>query len=176
MGCLKKIIQHHKFINPIKNSVKVTTLSHHKNIVPLTRNRPLYIAQIESIVWAKYDVDNFDGIYLTGFLSYKNEIVSSGSFDFKVYAVSTDNNWSETLIVSKANVKLSDGKNVAHVTLADLGSLAFDGDFTIAVECVIPRQNRSFYKKIYVNHLGIYENVFRLKQDVEFLEITKKDE
>lgn len=176
MSCLKKIIQHHKFINPIKNSVNISTLPHHKNIVPLTRNRPVISAQTETILWAKYDVDNFDGFYITGFLSYKNEIVSSGNFNFNVYLISTDNNWTETLIVSKSNVKLSDGKNVAHIDLIDLGSIQLDGDFTIAIECEIPRQNQKFYKKIYVNHLGIYENVFRLRQDVEFLDITKVDE
>jgi hypothetical protein len=44
------------------------------------------------------------------------------------------------------------------------------------IQATIVRLGITYRDRIYVNHLGIFDNVTRLRGDVEFLEVTKKDE
>ena len=61
-------------------------------------------------------------------------------------------------------------------TLSAIGSIDFQGGDSIMIEATINRLSSVYRDRIYVNHLGIYDNVTRLRGDVEFLEVTKKDE
>jgi len=37
------------------------------------------------------------------------------------------------------------------------------------------RWGRTYKNKIYINHLGVYDSIVRLKNDIEFLDISKQD-
>lgn len=128
-------------------------------------------------VWAKFDGVNFDGIHAVAFLHDKNELIyTSATCLFRVWAISYDGTWTETFLTTKMGA-LSGNKWTANITQADLGSSTLlDGELTILIEAVITRQGKQYKNRVYVNHLGIYESFFRLKEEVEFLFVTKKDE
>ena len=46
--------------------------------------------------------------------------------------------------------------------------------YSVSVE--MSRKRFKFRKKIYVNHLGCFDSIIRLRQSVEHLEIEKVDE
>lgn len=94
---------------------------------------------------------------------------------FSVYLVSTDTTWTETLITDVVGT-LDGTRLTAELPQSLLGVIELDGEFTLAVKCTITRQGTNYTKKIYLNHLGVYESIFRLRQKVAFLDITKKDE
>ena len=123
------------------------------------------------ILAAKFNVNDFDGIfvYCSLYLNGKSRNVSN--VKFKISSVDITGTWVETLIAEEVSL---DGKLT--LSTADLLPAALDGDITLAIEASFNIRNKKYSKKIYVNHLGIYENVFRLRQDVEFLDITKEDE
>lgn len=128
-------------------------------------------------VLAKFAQDNFDGIHIKSYIEKDTEIMQSANHTFDIYTVATDSNWAETFVVSKAGTILPDGSFKCSVTASDFPpSISIDGELTLAIRTRCSRQNSKFAKKIYVNHLGIYDSVVRLRQDVEFLDITKLDE
>jgi len=126
--------------------------------------------------WAKFESQNFDGIQLIAGLYKTAKIRSIGSCTFRVYAISTDNNWSETLVATLTGTAMPDGRFKASVTESMFGSLYMDGEISLRIEVDITRQNKTFNDFFYINHLGIYGNVFVLRKDVKFLELTKMDE
>jgi hypothetical protein len=124
-------------------------------------------------VAAKFDTQNFDGINLMAELERDNQALQIGYGTFEVYSVSLDGNWTETLL-STVSGSLIGTKLVASLNASSLPEL--DGEVTLAIKCTINRQIDAYTKKIYVNHLGTYDSIVRLRQDVEFLDITKVDE
>jgi hypothetical protein len=44
------------------------------------------------------------------------------------------------------------------------------------IEATIIRLGLTYRERVYLNHLGIFDSVTRLKRDVDFLSISKKDE
>lgn len=126
-------------------------------------------------LWGKFDTVNFDGIQLMCYLHKKEEILQTSECTFKVYKVEP-NSWDESFLFENVGV-YSTNKFVLSVTQAQLGVTAeLDGDYTLAIEASIKRGTKAFKSKIYLNHLGVYDSIFRLRQDVEFLDITKVDE
>jgi hypothetical protein len=124
---------------------------------------------------AKFDSENFDGIHMISYLEKDSEILNIGTCTFNVYQVSVDSNWTETLITTVVGTTIAN-RSIAIVNQIDLNPTELDGEFTLAISCDLIRQGLKFTKKIYVNHLGVYDSIFRLRQDVEFLDITKVDE
>lgn len=175
MSYLKKIIQHHELINPLKNFLSNVVLANHQLIVPLTRNRKKEDFKIEPSLWVKFDAENFDGIQLIGFLNKNSEIISSANCTFTINTVSIDDLWTETIVTTVPGVNV-DNRFIVAVPSSSFGFLDLDGEVTLSVEMSIERMGITYKKKIYVNHMGIYDSIFRLKQDVEFLDITKVDE
>ena len=51
-----------------------------------------------------------------------------------------------------------------------------DGDTTLMIEGVAIRSGVTYRDRIYVNHLGVYDSIIRLRNAVDFLDITKLDE
>jgi len=132
--------------------------------------------EVDITLWAKFASDTFDGIHLIAFLEKDNFLLTPGSCTFNIYRVNTDSSWTETFLYSTTG-SLSGKKMIASATQANLGATAdLDGELTLAVEALISRAGKSFKRKVYVNHLGVYDSIFRLRQDVEFLDITKVDE
>jgi len=126
--------------------------------------------------WAKFETENFDGINLIAGLYKRARLRSSASCVFRVYAISVDSLWNETLVTSVNGTLMPDGKLKASIPEATFGALYLDGEISLRVEVDLNRQNKTFKEMFYLNHVGIYGNVFLLRKDVKFLELTKQDE
>lgn len=126
--------------------------------------------------WAKFNTNTFDGIQLIAWLeNTESNITPSANCVFKIYYVDVNNNWSQSLIHT-VNGTLNGNQWTAAPTQADLGlSNELDGERTLMIEVSLTKWNRVFNKRFYVNHLGVYDSIVRLRQEVDFLNITKKD-
>jgi len=131
-------------------------------------------SQITKIA-ARFDDNTFNNIQITAYLYDKEtaSIASGANCTFSVYKVVTPD-WTEQFIGSYVGTVLPSTYFYTTQTLSTLG-LDFLGGDTLMIEATIMRLGLPYRDRIYVNHLGIYDNVTRLRQDVEFLDITKKD-
>jgi hypothetical protein len=177
---IKSTLNNH-YVQPLKFCTKtplIITPSSSYNSILLTKKHKsciLSTANKEMILWAKFKTLDFDGINLIAFINKENKKKTIGSCNFKLFSVSTDDNWDEVLIHEE--LVTNPGKSAKlHIPQAILGSFELDGEFTVSVEAEIKIRDKTYKKKIYVNHLGVYDSIFRLQQDVEFLDITKVDE
>jgi hypothetical protein len=127
-------------------------------------------------LWAKFNTNTFDGIQMIAWLENKNkEETSSGSCEFKVYYLDASNNWNKTLIFTGSGSS-SGNKWIASPNQAALGiNNDLDGERTLLIEATLTKWGDTYTDKIYVNHLGIYDSFTRLKNDVDFLDISKQD-
>lgn len=126
--------------------------------------------------WAKFETENFDGINLICGLYKRAKLKSSASCVFRVYAISTDSLWAETFIGSVNGTLMPDGRLKASIPESMFGSIYLDGEVSLRVEVDLTRQSKVFKDVFYLNHVGIFGNVFLLRKDVKFLELTKMDE
>ena len=62
------------------------------------------------------------------------------------------------------------------INQATLSTNELSGFECYAIEVLALRRRKSFNKKIWFNHLGVYDSVIRLRHDVDRLEILKVDE
>jgi hypothetical protein len=127
-------------------------------------------------VWAKFNTSTFDGIQMIAWLEDKDkEIITTASCEFKVYYIDTTNNWDETLIFIGSGTA-SGLRWISSPSQSDLGSSnELDGERTIMIQATMLRWGRTYKNKIYINHLGVYDSIVRLKNDIEFLDISKQD-
>jgi hypothetical protein len=124
-------------------------------------------------IHAQFDSDLLDGIRIKAYVTNDIRTVPSVIPSISLYRVSM--NWSETLVATVIPSE-SNGIYTAYVDQLLLGSNELSGAETYAIYCIATIRQKKYRKKIYVNHLGIYDNVFRLRQDVDFIDITKVDE
>lgn len=132
-------------------------------------------SHMELKIHAFFDSDNFDGFRVKAWLDSNSKSLSFYMSAFDIYSVNI-NNWSETFITSKAATYSSDNTFIAHVTQSDIGSFETTGSEVYLIKVMGTRLRDKLGARAYFNHLGIYDSLFRLKQDVDFLDITKKDE
>lgn len=128
-------------------------------------------------VAAEFDTSDFDGMRIAAYLydTLNAGIDAAGSVVFNIYVVSGPQ-WVETLVTTVNGTVQPNNYFFADVPASSLGSIDLDGDPTIMIEAVVTRLSTVYRDRIYVNQLGIYDSFFRLKQEVEFLDITKLDE
>jgi hypothetical protein len=128
-------------------------------------------------VAAEFDTSDLSSIRLTSYLynAVSGGVDNSASCQFHIYKVSTPV-WSETLIHTVPGVLQYNSYWFADVDLTNLPSAELDGDTTLMIEVLVTRLSETYRDRIYVNHLGVYDSIVRLKNDVEFLDITKLDE
>lgn len=126
---------------------------------------------------AKFDEQSFNNIKVTAYLfDQQNGTVGNSSIcTFKIYSI-TGANWTETLLTTIPGAQLPNFYFYINPTITSLGTIDFQGGDSIMIEATVTRLSTVYRDRIYVNHLGIYDNVTRLRGDVEFLEVTKKDE
>ena len=177
-----KFTINNKYVQPLKlragRKLVICPNSDYNSILYTSKHRAAHPTRDYTFnLWAKFAQDNFDGFHIKSYLEKDSNITPSVNYIFKVYTISTDSNWAETLVSTKAGSALPDGSFKCHITPADLPStLDLDGEITIAIQATCSRWGKTFSKKIYVNHLGIYDSVTRLKQEIEYLDLTKLDE
>jgi hypothetical protein len=177
---LKKIthLNSCKYVIPIaQNSGRIVSLSsyYQTNLQKRTPNYPN--DNIEVFVYAKFNTQTFDGIQMIAWLENdKNQTISSGSCQFKVYYLDTANNWNQTLIFTGMG-SASGMKWIAAPDQTALGGSLnqLDGERTLLIEATLVKFGESYTNRIYVNHLGVYDSVVRLRNDIEFLDISKAD-
>ena len=164
-----RIMQNNNFIKPLKfGNIRQNVFV--KNVNPLTR-RP--VQNININLWAKFNAETFDGINVLGYLEELLIPLTGGEATFTLYSVSNDSLWNENFIAQKT-ILIPSKRFTTNFSEIETGQL--DGESTLAITLQIKMQNKVFNKKIYLNHLGIFDSLFRLKQEVEFLDLTKKDE
>lgn len=125
---------------------------------------------------AEFNKDSFDTIRFAGYLynPVTGAVDSSASVTFSVYLVTTPQ-WTETLVSTFAGANTFNNYYFADINTSTLTPIDFYGGDTIMVEAVAIRLGRTYRDRIYVNHLGIFDNAFRLKQSIDFLDISKQD-
>lgn len=126
---------------------------------------------------ARFNDTTFNHIQLIAYLyDPKNaSIASSVSPSFKLYKVQSPT-WTETLIATESAILLASNYWYNNLDLTTIPTFNFDGGDTLMVEATLIRSGVVYRDRIYVNHLGIYDSFVRLKQEVDFLDITKLDE
>jgi len=170
-----------KYSQPLKlktgRKLVLTPTADYNSILFTKRHKAFDPRSVKAKVWAKFNGQNFDGIHMVAGLYGDNERkLNSASCTFNVYYVDADNSWSESLVFT-GSAALLNGRWVLPATQNDLGpSNELDGERTIRVEATITRLGKEYKTSVYINHLGIFDSLFRLKEEVEFLAITKEDE
>lgn len=126
---------------------------------------------------AEFDKDDFDGMRIAAYLynPASGTVSSVATCTFNVFKVTTPT-WTEQLIASFAGALTYNSYFFKDVTSVQLPGVDLFGGDTIMIEAVVTRLSETYRDRIYVNHLGIYDNAFRLRQDVDFLDISKLDE
>lgn len=128
---------------------------------------------------AQLDTNTLDKIRIIGYLynPTTGAVDSSSGVTFTVYRVSdiTNPKWNDTLITTLNGTLQSNSYYFTDINVSALTGTSMDGDTTLMIEGVATRLGVTYRDRIYVNHLGVYESIIRLRQDVDFLNITKKD-
>lgn len=136
--------------------------------------------QKELKVAAQFDTNSFDKIRVIAYLYSKEtgNVSALSSADFSIYLVKdiTNPRWDEQLLTTSTSILQSNSYFFQEYNLTSLTGAELDGDSTLMIECRGKRLDKNYYNRIYVNHLGVYDSILRLRQDVDFLDIIKLDE
>lgn len=128
---------------------------------------------------AQLDTNSLDKIRLAGYLynPIHGSIDNSASVIFKIYKVADlmSPQWDDQLIETTNGVLQSNNYYFKEIQISALSGVNLDGDTTLMIEGVATRLGVTYRDRIYVNHLGVYDSIVRLRSDVDFLDITKKD-
>lgn len=132
-------------------------------------------AQVLKIA-AEFNKESFETIRFAAYLynPVTGSVDNAGTMEFRVHLVTTPN-WTDNLIHTFNGTQISNNYFYGDINLSTLSPIDFFGGDTIMIEAIATRLGRTYKDRIYVNHLGIFDNAFRLKQDIEFLDITKQD-
>jgi len=169
------------YVQPLKlktgRKLVISPNVNYNSILFTKKHRAFDPKTIKTKVWAKFDGENFDGIHIVAQLTKDGDAqISSASCVFNIFYINTNQNWGETLVFT-SNGALVNDKWILQATQNDLGAMTdLDGERTLRIEAITTRLGKEYSSSVYINHLGIYDSLFRLKQEVEFLDITKKDE
>lgn len=126
---------------------------------------------------AEFNQSSFDGIRVTSYLYNPSTggVDSSASCTFKVYVVRSPD-WQDVPVADFIGTQLPNQYYFRSILASEISSIDLFGGDTVMIEAVVTRLGETYRDRIYVNHLGIYDNVTRLRQDVEWLDISKLDE
>jgi hypothetical protein len=129
---------------------------------------------------AQLDTSTLDKIRLIGYLynSDNASVDSAASATFSIYRVEdiTTPKWNEVFIANLGGIEQTNSYYFADIDITSITGASLDGDTTLMIEGTVIRSGVTYRDRIYVNHLGIYDSVVRLRNAVDFLDITKLDE
>lgn len=125
---------------------------------------------------ARFDDSTFTNLKVIGYLydPQNNSVANAATCEFKFYRITTPD-WTEQLVLTASGTQLSNNYFYLNPTTSSLSPIDFFGGDSLMVQATVNRSGTIYRDRIYVNHLGIYDNVTRLRQDVDFLNITKAD-
>ena len=129
---------------------------------------------------AQLDTNTLDKIRIIGYLYNPNQgsIDNAANVTFKIYKAATivSPKWDDQLITTLSGDLQTNNYYFKDINISSLTGTSLDGDTTLMIEAIATRLGSTYRDRIYVNHLGVYDSIVRLRQDVEFLDITKQDE
>ncbi len=140
-------------------------------------NSELTNSALQIKIAAQFNTETFDGLKIIAYLyeDTSGSVSSLGTCTFSVYKVESPT-WKDTFILNSSGSILPNNYFYKEFTESDLGGLSLDGETTLMIEAVGIRLGRVYRNRIYVNHLGVYDSILRLRQDVEWLDLSKVDE
>lgn len=139
-------------------------------------NSALTTSTLKLKVACQFNTENFDGIKVIAYL-YEDQtgfFASSGTCVFNVYKV-TAPDWQDEYITAFNGSLLPNSYMYKQINSSDLSNISLDGETTLMIEGVATRLGVTYRDRVYINHLGVYDSIVRLRSDVDFLDITKKD-
>lgn len=129
---------------------------------------------------AQFDTTTLDKIRMIGYLynPVNGTIDNAASVSFKIYKVVdiTTPKWDDQLLTTLVGIQQSNSYFFQDILISSLTGTSMDGDTTLMIEATAIRLGVTYRDRIYVNHLGVYDSIVRLRNDVDFLDITKLDE
>lgn len=122
----------------------------------------------------KFNADTMNGIQIKAQLLKGAKLSAMAIVSTKLFRVS-EASWVETLVASPT---LSEGLGFFSGTVnqATLSANELSGMEVYALEVTSIRKRRTFKKKVYFNHLGCFDSIWRLRQEMQYAHITKLDE
>lgn len=126
---------------------------------------------------AEFDVEDLESIRFVSYLynSVTGAVDNASTCSFVVSKV-IQPGWEETILYSFPGTIQPNNYFFADIATSLLDEDILDGQGTLVIDTVITRLSSTYRERVYINHLGIYDSFLRLKNKVNFLEITKKDE
>jgi hypothetical protein len=169
-----------KYVQPLKlrmHNKAVVTLGVDYNSILFTKNHQKGDWRKPDIVlFAKFNSTAFQGINFLASISAEDDFIFSlASCTFKIYSVKPETNWVPVLLHT-VNGTQSQKRWTATLTQSDIGATEVDGDNVFLIEALLVKWNTTFKKRVYLNHLGIFDNLTRLKQTSDLLLVTKLDD
>lgn len=120
---------------------------------------------------AQYN-DLSEGMKLLIFLERMSETQIAGNNCLITINQVSYTDWSETLLSNISGVEQPDGTFTADITKAQLNNLELDGELILAVTITLSRLRKTYRKKFYINHLGIFDTTERLRKRINTHEIV----
>jgi len=128
---------------------------------------------------AQFDTTTFDKIRMIGYLynPANGSIDNAASIIFNIYKVTdiTTPKWDDQLITTVTGDIQTNSYYFKDILVSALTGTNLTGDTTLMIEGVATRLGVTYRDRVYINHLGVYDSVVRLRNAVDFLDITKKD-
>jgi hypothetical protein len=173
------MLTNNEYIQPLKlsfNNKKVITpnAAYNSIITKISFERPQN-KEYRVKAWLRFNSNTFNGVQMVGSLFRGKTAKTIASCTFKIYSIDVTDNWTETLLVTTSGTAVNQNKFTASSPESALAPAFLTGELTYKMEVEITRFSKTYSDIFYFNHLGIYDSFIRLKNDVEFLDITKKD-
>lgn len=162
------------YIIPISQKIdQLLTLSNQSNCYlerTWDKKDPVYALNIH----AKFNSDLIEGFRIQAGLFRDGSLVSSYIESFDLYITDGDD-YDKTFIASFTPVQVGQYWEF-NVSQSLLDPLEATGAETFYIECKAQRKRKSYKACAYFNHIGVFDSIFRLKNKVTFLDLTKADE
>lgn len=125
----------------------------------------------------EFNKETLDTLRLAAYLynQVDGTIGSISTCTFNVYLVNSPN-WTEQLVYSTVASPTANSYYFSDISTNLLVGVDLFGGDTLMIEVIAVRLNETYRERIYINHLGIYDNARRLRNDVDWLDISKLDE
>ena len=174
------MLTNNQYIQPLKvsfNNKKVITpnASYNSIVTKVSFEKPQN-KDYKVKAWLRFNSNTFNGVQLVSSLVRGKDAKIIAGCTFKVYSIDLTDAWVETLRTTVSGTAISGNRFSASVLEAALAPADLTGEITYKIEVIITRLGKTYSDIFYFNHLGIYDSFIRLKNDVEFLDITKLDE
>jgi hypothetical protein len=169
-----------KYTQPLKirmaNKIVLTLGADYNSILFTKRHKGYDLQNPNIVLTAKFNSTAFEGVNILAFMENADGyIYSIGSCVFKIYSVNPQTNWVPILLYT-ATATQNQKRWLTTLTQANIGSTELNGDNSFLIEATLAKWGRTFKKRVYLNHLGIFDNLTRLKQQSDLLLISKLDD